>query len=210
VNEVDVKKAQCIELKGRLHEASKRVAEAEQMASAGGGGGARRIEEGESGEDSEVNCARFHYRLVDLTFWAQVAQLRRELRRAKRSIRDTDDIKRRLQTLEQENADLRTGKLPQVLPCLPCIVLILRSCAYFSLSGSAELDSFDPAFFEEIEDLKCACQPPLSPFNARFCCVMQPLPRSLPNQRRRYQHRETQQQAAHYEEMLRHLSERYG
>ncbi len=40
----------------------------------------------------------------------QVAQLRRELRRAKRSIRDADDIKRRLQTLEQENADLRTGE----------------------------------------------------------------------------------------------------
>ena len=40
----------------------------------------------------------------------QVAQLRRELRRAKRSIRDTDDIKRRLQTLEQETADLRTGE----------------------------------------------------------------------------------------------------
>jgi len=132
VNEVEVKKAQCIELKGRLHEASKRVADAEHLASAGAGLGSRRVDDGEAGEDSEV------------------AQLRRELRRAKRSIRDADDIKRRLQTLEQENVDLK-----------------------------AELDSLDPAFFEEVEDLK-------------------------------YQHRETQQLAGHYEEMLQLLSERYG
>ena len=55
---------------------------------------------------------------------AQVAQLRRELRRAKRSIRDTDDIKRRLQTLEQENADLRTGEffLLVVSHSIACVV----------------------------------------------------------------------------------------
>jgi chromosome segregation ATPase len=58
VNEVDVKKAQCIELKGRLHEASKRVADAEQMANAGSGVSARRVEDGESGEDSEVLCVQ--------------------------------------------------------------------------------------------------------------------------------------------------------
>jgi predicted nucleic acid-binding Zn-ribbon protein len=56
VNEVEVKKAQCIELKGRLHEASKRVADAEQLANAGGGPGARRVEDGETSEDSEVCC----------------------------------------------------------------------------------------------------------------------------------------------------------
>ena len=56
VNEVEVKKAQCIELKGRLHEASKRVADAEQLATAGGGLGARRFENGEVAEDSEVCC----------------------------------------------------------------------------------------------------------------------------------------------------------
>ena len=56
VNEVEVKKAQCIELKGRLHEASKRVADAEQLATAGGGLGARRFEDGEVVEDSEVCC----------------------------------------------------------------------------------------------------------------------------------------------------------
>ena len=72
-----------------------------------------------------------------------------------------------------------------------------------SLAGSAELDSFDPAFFEEIEDLKCALS----------CCFSYfgfPSSLFLFNRRCRYQHREMQQQAAHYEEMLRHLSERYG
>jgi chromosome segregation ATPase len=57
VNEVEVKKAQCIELKGRLHEASKRVADAEQLASAGAGSGSRRVEDGDAGEDSEVRAA---------------------------------------------------------------------------------------------------------------------------------------------------------
>jgi hypothetical protein len=56
VNEVEVKTAQCIELKGRLHEASKRVSDAEQLASAAGGLGARRVEDGEVSEDSEVCC----------------------------------------------------------------------------------------------------------------------------------------------------------
>jgi peptidoglycan hydrolase CwlO-like protein len=52
VNEAEVKKAQCIELKGRLHEASKRVADAELATNAGGG--ARRVEDGDAAEDSEV------------------------------------------------------------------------------------------------------------------------------------------------------------
>jgi chromosome segregation ATPase len=61
VNEVEVKKAQCIELKGRLHEASKRVADAEQLASAGSSLGARRADDGEVPEDSEACC---HYVLL--------------------------------------------------------------------------------------------------------------------------------------------------
>jgi hypothetical protein len=36
------------------------------------------------------------------------------------------------------------------------------------------------------------------------------LPHSQPYRRLRYQHRETQQLAVFYEDMLRHLSERYG
>ena len=61
MNEVEVKKAQCIELKGRLHEASKRVADAEQLASAGSSLGARRADDGEVPEDSEACC---HYVLL--------------------------------------------------------------------------------------------------------------------------------------------------
>jgi chromosome segregation ATPase len=67
VNEVEVKKAQCIELKGRLHEASKRVADAEHLASAGAGLGSRRVEDGEAGEDSEVRAGGRRCRGVDLT-----------------------------------------------------------------------------------------------------------------------------------------------
>jgi hypothetical protein len=100
---------------------------------------------------------------------AQVAQLRRELRRAKRSIRDADDIKRRLQTLEQENADLRTGELSQVLLWRRYVALLLARARIHSRPGPAELDSFDPAFFEEIEDLKCACRAPPLPCRSPFC-----------------------------------------
>ena len=54
-------------------------------------------------------------RRIDVS--AQVAQLRRELRRAKRSIRDADDVKRRLQTLEQENVDLKAGQCCFLVVC---------------------------------------------------------------------------------------------
>jgi hypothetical protein len=80
----------------------------------------------------------------------------------------------------------------------------------FSLMRSAELDSFDPAFFEEIEDLKCAPLPSILLLSSFSVFFSHSSPRLFPNHRCRYQHRETQQQAAHYEEMLRHLSERYG
>ena len=56
---------------------------------------------------------------------AQVAQLRRELRRAKRSIRDADDVKRRLQTLEQENVDLKAGQCCFLVVCFVCLFICL-------------------------------------------------------------------------------------